>query len=76
MVLSLSPSAAHAADKFRQFEARSSPRIEDAEVSGGGQAPVEAEALEAKAAPRDGDEEQPRKSAVNSDTGQHLDISV
>jgi hypothetical protein len=76
MELSLSLSAAHAADKFRQFDARPSLRIEDADVSGGGQAQVEGEALAAKAAPRDGDEEQPRKSAVDSDTGQHLDISV
>lgn len=76
MELSLSPSAANSVDKFRQSDAQALRPIEGAEESGGEQAPVEAEAFAAKAAVKDGEEEQPRKSAVDSDTGQNLDISV
>jgi|AP95_1055475.scaffolds.fasta_scaffold139966_2 hypothetical protein len=76
MELSLSPSAANAADKFRQSDAKVSRPIEEAEASGGEKASDEAEALALKAAARDGEEEQSRKSAVDSDTGQNLDLSV
>ncbi len=76
MELNLSPSAATAMDSFRQSDARASLGNADAEVPGGGHAPDEAETLEAKVASGDGDEQQPRQSAVDSDTGQNLDISV
>ncbi|MBT3536405.1 MAG: hypothetical protein HN478_21165 [Rhodospirillaceae bacterium] len=38
--------------------------------------PVETEALEANGAPRDGNEEPSLKSAVDSDTGRNIDLSV
>ncbi|MBT3535325.1 MAG: hypothetical protein HN478_15705 [Rhodospirillaceae bacterium] len=76
MELSLSPSSANAVDKFRQSDAKSSRPVEETVKSGGEKTSEETEALEVKVAARDGDEEQPRKSAVDSDTGQHLDISV
>ncbi len=76
MELSLSPSVVNAADKFRQSDAKSSRPIEETEAPDGDTSSGEAEALAVKAAARDGEEEQPRKSAVDSDTGQNLDLSV
>ena len=76
MELNLSPSAANVVDKFRQSDAKSSRPVEEAEASGGEKASDEAEALALKVAVRDGEEGQQRKSAVDSDTGQNLDLSV
>ncbi len=76
MELNLSPSAANALDKFRQSDAKSLRPVEEAEVSGDDNSPVEAETPAVRAATRDSEEDQPRKSAVDSDTGRNLDISV
>ncbi len=76
MELNLSPSSAQALDKVRQSDAKASRPIEDIDETGGEKAPVETEFVEAKAAPKDGDEPQARKSAVDSDTGQNIDLSV
>ena len=76
MELNLSPSSTQVHDKARQIEPRSSRPVAETDETGGDKAPVEAEAVEARAAPKDGDEEQPRKSAVDSDTGHNFDLSV
>ena len=76
MELNLSPSSTQVHDKIRQPDAKSARPVEDIDETGGEKTPAEAENLEARAAPRDGDEDQPRKSAVNSDTGQNIDLSV
>ena len=76
MELSLSPSSIHINDKVRQPDAKQARPVEGTDQTGGDKAPVETDSLEAQAVARDGEEEQPRKSAVDSDTGQNIDISV
>ncbi|MDA1101765.1 MAG: hypothetical protein O2967_22625 [Proteobacteria bacterium] len=76
MELNLSPSSTQVHDKIRLTDAKASRPVTDIDKTGGEKAPVEAESVEVKAAPRDGDEEQSRKSAVDSDTGRNIDLSV
>ena len=76
MELNLSQSSTQVHDKIRQPDAEASRPVEDVDGTGGEKPPVQAESLEVKAAPRDGDEEQSRKSAVDSDTGRNIDLSV
>ena len=62
--------------KIRQIDAKASRLVEDTDETRGEKAAVETDFLEAKAASRDGEEAQPRISAVDSDTGQTIDLSV
>ncbi len=76
MELYLSPSSTQVSDKIRHTDAKASRPVEETDETRGENATGETDFLEARAAARDGDEAQPRKSAVDSDTGQNIDISV
>ncbi|MBT3334404.1 MAG: hypothetical protein HOK21_00810 [Rhodospirillaceae bacterium] len=76
MELNLSPSSAQANDKIRSNDVKVSRPVEVAEKAGGEKASAEAEFSAAKSAVGSGEEEQPRKSAVDSDTGHNIDVSV
>lgn len=76
MELNLSPSAAYANDKIRPNDVKASHPVEVAEETGGEKASVEAEFSAAKSALGSGEEEQPRKAAVDSDTGNNIDVSA
>ena len=76
MELNLSPLSTQVSDKIRPVDAKASRTVEKSEESGGKEASLEAESLKVAVAPKDGEEEQPRKSAVDSDTGQNVDLSV
>ena len=76
MELNLSPSSTQVNDKYRSTDVKVSRPVEELDETGGEKAPAEADTLDLRAAARDGDEEQSRKSAVDSDTGQNIDISV
>ncbi|MDP6690560.1 MAG: hypothetical protein QF384_13780 [Alphaproteobacteria bacterium] len=76
MELNLSPSSTQVADKFRPVDVDAPRPVEKTDESGGEEASLEAESLKVAVAAKDGDEEQPRKSAVDSDTGRNIDLSV
>ena len=63
MELNLSPSSTQVSDKVRPVDAKATRAVEKSEGSGGKETSLEAESLKIEVAPKDGEEEQPTKSA-------------
>jgi|TARA_B100002003_G_scaffold28718_1_gene23732 hypothetical protein len=76
MELYLSPPLVQVNDNLRPVEVEAVRPAPNYEYTGREEDPAEGEASEAKEAPGDGDEEPSLKSAVDSDTGQNIDLSV
>ncbi|NQV61272.1 MAG: hypothetical protein HQ502_16520 [Alphaproteobacteria bacterium] len=76
MEVNLSSSSTQVSDKIRQTEVKASRPVEKVDTARHDKDPAKAESSEVKAAPRDSDEEQSSKSAVDSDTGQNIDVSA
>ncbi|MBC8239203.1 MAG: hypothetical protein ISR50_02170 [Alphaproteobacteria bacterium] len=76
MEVNLSSSSTQVNDKIRQAEVKALRPVEKPDTARHEKDPAKAEFSGVKVAPRDGDEEQSSKSAVDSDTGRNIDVSV